>query len=336
MTMTGPEPGRRASTEEPGTAEYLDSAQWIASAAAGDVQRRGRDVRARPRDQDRLLRAREVLGVLLIASVAVGSCSSDTRRAGASHRASTTSSTTTSTVPATSSTAPPSVALPLAGKLIALDPGHDGGPVPPGSVSIGNGMTLPCDTSGTSSRSGLTESGLNLEVADQVRGILRGWGATVQMTRETNTGSGPCVDVRVRMANDAHADAAVSIHADGVTSSDAHGFHVIVPELIAGQTQAVVDASHRLGIDVRDAYAAATGLPTANYVGVDGINPRSDLANMNLTTLPRVLIEMGVLGAPEGAANDLGVLGTDVGRKSAARGIANGLAAFFGVSVTAG
>ncbi len=227
------------------------------------------------------------------------------------------------------------MALPLQGKVIALDPGHNGGAVPPGHVSIGNGMTLPCDTSGTSSRSGLTESTLNLEVAQQVQLILESWGATVQMTRTTNDGSGPCVDVRVGMANDVHADAAVSIHADGVTSMEAHGFHVIVPELIPGQSQTVVDESHRLGTDLRDAYAAATGLSTANYVGVDGINPRGDLANMNLTTLPRVLIEMGVLGAPAGGSDDLAVLGTDAGRRDSARGIANGLAAFFGMDLRA-
>ena len=207
--------------------------------------------------------------------------------------------------------------------------------MPPGDVSIGNGMTLPCDTSGTSSRTGLAESQVNLDVADAVQQILEGWGATVQMTRDSNDGSGPCVDARVEMANAAHADAAVSIHADGVTSTDDHGFHVIVPELIVGQSQSVVDDSVRLGTDVRDAYRAATGLPTANYVGVDGINPRADLANMNLTTLPRVLIEMGVLGAPAGGSDDLAVLGSETGRENAARGIANGIAAFLGVAVRA-
>lgn len=292
--------------------------------------------RTASRDEDRLLTRRLLWGLVLVATGACWSCSSAEQHASARHLFAT--STTVSTpAPATSAAAAPlpTVALALAGKLIALDPGHNGGPVPPGRVAIGNGMTLPCDTSGTRSRTGLTEAELNLEIAERVRQILQSWGATVQMTRETNDGSGPCVDERVRRANEAHADAAISIHADGVTSMDAHGFHVIVPELIPGQRQVVVDESGRLGRALRDAYRAATGLPTANYVGVDGINPRADLANMNLTTVPRVLIEMGVLNAPPGGKDDLAVLGTEAGRQNAARGIANGLAVFFGVPARA-
>ncbi len=42
-----------------------------------------------------------------------------------------------------------------------------------------------------------------------------GRGATVVLTRSTDTGVGPCVDVRAAIGNDAGSDAAISIHGDG-------------------------------------------------------------------------------------------------------------------------
>ncbi|HWS47651.1 MAG TPA: N-acetylmuramoyl-L-alanine amidase, partial [Acidimicrobiia bacterium] len=218
----------------------------------------------------------------------------------------------------------------LTGRTIALDPGHNGGPVPPGKVYIGNGIWHPCDSTGTENRDGLTESALVLDVALRVRTMLEALGAQVLMTRTTNTGSGPCIDQRVEMANRAHVDVGVSIHADGtVGPPNATGFHIAVPTLIPGQTQAVVDASRRFAIALRDAYAAATGLPISNYLGVDGILPRTDLANTNLPNHPRVLLELGVLNnAVPGGHDDLAILGTTAGRIAIARGITNGIVHF--------
>ena len=44
---------------------------------------------------------------------------------------------------------------------------------------------------------------------------------------------------------------------------------------------------------MRDAFAAGTPMPVSTYDGVDGIQPRNDLAGLNLTTVPKVLIECG-------------------------------------------
>ncbi len=44
---------------------------------------------------------------------------------------------------------------------------------------------------------------------------------------------------------------------------------------------------------MRDAFAAGTPMPVSNYDGVDGLQPRNDLAGLNLTTVPKVLIECG-------------------------------------------
>lgn len=241
----------------------------------------------------------------------------------------TTSTASTAATSTTSTTAAP--ARILAGRTIALDPGHNGGPVPRGDVYIGNGISHPCDSTGTANRDGLTESALVLDVALRVRLMLEALGAKVLMTRTTDTGSGPCIDERVKMANVAHVDVGLSIHADGTEGPrDAGGFHIAVPVLIPGQTQAVVDASRQFALQLRGAYAAATGLPVSNYLGVDGIMPRTDLANTNLPNHPRVLLELGVLNNASGGHDDLAVLGNDAGRTAMARGIVNGIVQFLG------
>jgi N-acetylmuramoyl-L-alanine amidase len=234
---------------------------------------------------------------------------------------------TSTTIPMTSTSASSRI---LAGRTIALDPGHNGGPVPPGTVYIGNGLRHPCDSTGTANRNGLTEASLVLDVGLRVRAMLEALGARVLMTRTTNTGSGPCIDQRVIMANIAHVDVGLSIHADGTEGPmNAAGFHIAVPVLIPGQTRQVVDSSLRFALALRSAYAAATGLPFSNYLGRDGILPRTDLANTNLPNHPRVLLELGVLNnARRGGHDDLAVLGPEAGRAAIARGIVNGIVRF--------
>jgi N-acetylmuramoyl-L-alanine amidase len=44
---------------------------------------------------------------------------------------------------------------------------------------------------------------------------------------------------------------------------------------------------------MRDAFDAGTPMPVSDYDGVGGLQPRNDLAGLNLTTVPKVLIECG-------------------------------------------
>src|SRR4051794_16606156 len=113
--------------------------------------------------------------------------------------------------------------LPLHGKTIAIDPGHNGANwshaatinrlVPAG------GFEKACDTTGTSTNDGYAEAAYTLDVALRLADILRRDGARVVLTRKTNAGVGPCVNERAAIGNRAHADAAISIHADGGPSS---------------------------------------------------------------------------------------------------------------------
>jgi N-acetylmuramoyl-L-alanine amidase len=190
----------------------------------------------------------------------------------------------------------PSVsAPPLAGKIVGIDPGHNGGNfTDPDAIArqIWNGAEWEaCDTTGTTTDGGYTEAQFNFSVATYLRADLRRDGARVIMTRTSNTGVGPCVNRRAEIINAAHADVAVDIHADGAAASG-RGFTILEP-VADGPNDAVIAASQRFGGDVRQAMLAETTMPESNYEGSGGIMPRDDLAGLNLTTVPKVLIECG-------------------------------------------
>lgn len=220
---------------------------------------------------------------------------------------------------------------PLAGMVVVLDPGHN-----PGNrhhtaeinrlVDIGNGRKA-CDTTGTATNGGYAEAAYTLDVVRRARAILAARGARVVLTQNGDRPYGPCVDERARIGNHAHADAAVSVHADGSASGN-RGFHVILPAAVhrgIADNRAVVAASRDLGVDLRKRFAAATGTAPADYVaGGTGLDVRADLGGLNLTKVPKVFIECGNMRDPRDAA-----LLTDAAwRQRAALGIADGITEF--------
>lgn len=236
------------------------------------------------------------------------------------------SSVPSQSAPAATSSPTPA-GKPLAGKTISIDPGHNGlnganpglmaSPVPAGPFQ------KPCNTSGTSTASGYQEHAFTFDVATRLVAILRSKGANVVETRTNDHGTGPCVNERAAIANNAHADAAISIHGDGAPSSG-YGFHVILPALIKGYTEPIVVPSKKLGYDIRDAFHAGTGEPYSSYLGNNGIDVRSDLAGLNLSKVPAVFIECGNM-ANSGDASRM----TDPAwRQRAAASLANGLTTF--------
>jgi N-acetylmuramoyl-L-alanine amidase len=187
-------------------------------------------------------------------------------------------------------------AKPLAGKIVGIDPGHNGGNFDAGSYighQVWNGREWEaCDTTGTETDFGYTEAQFNFNVASYLRADLRRDGATVVMTRTSNDGVGPCVDRRAEIINAAHANVAVDIHADGGPASG-RGFTILEP-LGDGPDGAVIASSARLGSDVRQAFlASAPAMPESTYNGDQGIMLRDDLAGLNLTSVPKVLVECG-------------------------------------------
>jgi N-acetylmuramoyl-L-alanine amidase len=214
----------------------------------------------------------------------------------------------------------------LDGKVILIDPGHNGGNFAAASVInrlIWNGReSETCDTSGAETDAGYTEALFNWRVALYLTADLRAAGATVVLTRTSDTGVGPCVTERAALGNEVHANAAVSIHADGGPPGG-RGFAILEP--VADRiNNAIVGPSAVLGADLRAAFAAGTGERVSSYDGVNGLQPRDDLAGINLSTVPKVFIECANMRN----AADATLVTSARWQARAARAIAAGLTAF--------
>lgn len=185
--------------------------------------------------------------------------------------------------------------LALAGKVVGIDPGHNGrNYLHTGFINhqVFNGRTNEnCDTTGTSTNGGYSESLFNFNVARYLRADLLATGAHVVMTRSTNQGVGPCIDRRAQILNHAHVNVAIDIHADGAPSWG-RGFAILEP-VTDEINKHIVASSLLFGADVRSSMLAQTPMPVSNYDGVNGFKFRSDLAGLNLATEPKVLIECG-------------------------------------------
>ena len=207
-----------------------------------------------------------------------------------------------------------------------MDPGHNGGNFAAASVIgklIWNGReTETCDTTGAQTDGGYTEAQFNWDVAVYLTADLRAEGATVALTRTSNTGVGPCVTERAAIGNEVHANAAISIHADGGPPSG-RGFAILEP-VADGRNDAIVGPSVILGADLRSAFLSGTGEPLSSYDGTDGIQPRDDLAGINLSTVPKVFIECANMRN----ATDAALVTSRRWQAKAAQAIAAGLAAF--------
>jgi N-acetylmuramoyl-L-alanine amidase len=185
------------------------------------------------------------------------------------------------------------VARPLAGKVVGIDPGHNGGNFnDPGFINqlVWNGREEEaCDTTGTETDGGYTEARFNFKVAAYLRAYLIREGAKVVMTRRTNTGVGPCIDRRAHILDKARADVAIDIHADGGPASG-RGVAILTP-VPDGPNDHVIASSKRFGRILLNRFTAVTNIPISNYDGSGGFAPRDNLAGLNLTTVPKVLIE---------------------------------------------
>ena len=255
------------------------------------------------------------LGALLLAG-----CRSASLNSTSDESSTTESSTTTTLATTTSSTTTTIAKLPLSGKVIAIDAGHNGGNAAHSAdinqlVDAGNGVTKACDTSGTASNDGYPEYEFTLSVAKDLQAILQAQGATVVMVRTDSAGWGPCITQRAKIGNDAHADIAISIHGDGNDSAGTRGFHVLVPQT-TNVNAAIAPASNRFGTLLRNSFVT-TGMPVSNYLGTNGIMPRGDLGGLNLSTVPKVFIECGNMRN----ATDASMMHSDAFQQSAAAAI---------------
>jgi N-acetylmuramoyl-L-alanine amidase len=213
--------------------------------------------------------------------------------------------------------------LVLAGKVVGIDPGHNGlNYSAPQTINqpVFNGQEdEACDTTGTATNGGYSEAQYNFNVASYLQADLTAEGAQVVMTRPNNSGVGPCVTTRAAIINGAHADVAVDIHADGGPAGG-RGFTVLEP-VADGPNDGVIASSLAFATVLRNTFLAQTGMPLSTYDGVDGLQPRNDLAGLNLTTVTKVLIETGNMRN----ATDAALLITPAFQRSAAEAMAQAI-----------
>ena len=222
--------------------------------------------------------------------------------------------------------------LPLSGRTVVIDPGHQLGNhnhlaqinrmVPAG------GFKKPCNTTGTATDGGYPEATFTWQVSQVLKHRLEALGATVVLTRHSNSQHrwGPCVDARGRAGNALPADLKISIHGDGSYASGAHGFHVIAPTDRKPWTHDIFKPSRRLALDTRAALRRA-GLSVATYIaGGDGLDFRSDLGTLNLSDIPTVMVELGNMRNPTDAKR----MTSAKGRATYARGLADAVRTYLG------
>lgn len=213
-------------------------------------------------------------------------------------------------------------------RIVVLDPGHNGGNAAHPTrinelVPAGRGRTKPCNTTGTATAAGYAEHTFTWDVALRAREILASHAVTVVLTRPDDVGVGPCVNERAAVGNRNAADVVVSLHADGATSDGAHGFHVAysAPPLNPAQGE----PSLRLARVIRDSMRAS-GFALSTYAGSGGLSARDDLAGLNLSERPAVLVECGNMRSAAEAA----VLSSAAGRQRYAEAIAAGILTYLG------
>ncbi|MDR1061310.1 MAG: N-acetylmuramoyl-L-alanine amidase [Clostridiales bacterium] len=220
--------------------------------------------------------------------------------------------------PAAEKPPPASPGKPLAGKIVAIDPGHqqkqnsDKEPVAPNS-SVKKAKV----TSGTAgAATGTAEYIITLDVGLKLRDLLVSQGATVVMTRDRHD-----VDVsnveRAKIGNDAGADIAVRLHADGSADSSVKGISMLVPSAdYVGR--ALADTSAEAGSTVLSAVISKTGAKNR------GVVKRDDMTGFNWSTVPCILIEMGFMSN----ADEDRLLNSPEYQDKLAHGLCDGIAAF--------
>lgn len=214
----------------------------------------------------------------------------------------------------------------IAGKIVFLDPGHNGANDASISrqVTTGRGGTKDCQASGTSTEDGYAEHTFAWETTLRIRQALTALGVRTAMSRGDDTGLGPCVDERAAMANALKPNAIVSIHADGGPPTG-RGFHVLYSSPPLNDAQA--GPSPRFAAIMRD-QLKASGFVPSTYIGSAGLNPRSDIAGLNLAQYPSILVELGNMKNPVDSA----LMKTPEGRQKYADAVVRGIAGFLGAT----
>jgi N-acetylmuramoyl-L-alanine amidase len=216
------------------------------------------------------------------------------------------------------------VAGPLAGAqaagtpyVVAIDAGHQArGNSKTEPIGPGSRIRKPKVTSGTSGVSTRkAESLINLQVALKLRALLEQRGVKVVMVR-TSQKVNLSNSQRAKIANAANADLLIRLHCDAA-GSKTRGVLTLVPGKNRW-TSPIVKPSARAGSAVHKAVLKSTGAKNR------GIRPRTDMSGFNWSTVPSVIVEMGVMTN----RTDDRLLASSAYQKKLATGMANGVMAY--------
>jgi N-acetylmuramoyl-L-alanine amidase len=167
---------------------------------------------------------------------------------------------------------------------------------------------------------GIPESQLVLTIGLKLRDALTAKGIKVVMTRTTQN-----VDIsniqRAQIANQAHANLFVRIHADGSDDHSISGIHVLYPAVIKGWTDDIAEASKRAATIALEDLVAATGAKSR------GLDARTDIAGFNWSDVPVILPEIGFMTNPDEDRR----LETDAYQEKIVQGLTKAILTFLGV-----
>jgi N-acetylmuramoyl-L-alanine amidase len=207
----------------------------------------------------------------------------------------------------------------LAGRVVALDPGH-GARASSRLVPDGRGGRKACDTSGTATNSGYAERDFTLDVAKRTAKLLRARGVTVRMTRTKTLAKELCVDRRGKFAQKAGAELMVSIHGDGNANPEVKGYFAIV----SGQPKNAAQGAPSRDLAKRIVKRLGAAGFTRNQAYRGGISKRNDLGGINHATRPAVMMELGEMRNPAEAK----LMASKKGRQRYAKAVAAGIVSY--------
>ena len=191
----------------------------------------------------------------------------------------------------------------LKGRKITIDAGHGG------------------NDSGAIGPTGIMEKTVTLRIANEVRRLLLAEGATVYMTRDTDTEVSPKganasdieeLQARCDVANQNASDIFVSIHMDSFSSGAAKGTTGYYYSLGSQKSRDLADKVRSGVID--QIGTQSRGTQSCNFYVVKH------------TDMPATLVEVAFISNP----TEEQLLNSEDGIKKAAQGIVDGIADFFG------
>ena len=191
----------------------------------------------------------------------------------------------------------------MQGRIIAIDPGHGG------------------SDSGAIGPTGIMEKSVTLRVSRELKRLLEAEGARVVLTRTGDTevsskgASATSVEeleARCEVANRAHADIFLSIHADAFTNREVKGTTTYY------YTKGT-ERSKRLADSVRTALIDAIGT-------LDRGTQTSNFYVVKHTDMPAILVEISFISNPD----EEKMMNSESGIRKIAQGIADGIADYFG------